>query len=710
MANRMEGLLRPPIEYASAAGYTLVAGIMVAAPMYLMMTPTVANVTATGLMVLAVKRFRSAWRVRRYQKGLRQLPYWAIRFASLPKSKERLFLGKGFEWEPKHTQRLHDCEQPGADLYLKPTISYKAARWIELQAEYQPIFRQIAKLTASTSGWNPVAPIADVGGNPAIHGVGLLEREREIFMKLADRVGHMLVLGTTRVGKTRLAELIIAQDIARGDVVIVVDPKGDADLMKRVYREAKRAGRLDQLYIFHLGYPEFSARYNPVGQFTRITEVASRIAGQMPGDGQSQAFREFVWRYVNVISSCRNALGERPGIEQIKYDAENLEPLVIEYLEFVFERECPADGPLGDWRKTIAKWEPLYNDPDEKDFRKPRHMTDRSNRAMALCKFYKDNKAKHRNLEDTCAESLITTFFYDAAKFNMLVASLMPLLEKLCTGKCAELISPDYLDGDRNRPIFTWSEVIRTGGIVYVGLDALSDPEVAAAVGNSMFADLTSGSGLIYKHGVDLGLPFSTGGRRVYIHADEFNELIGKEFIPLLNKAGGSGYAVTAYTQTWSDVIARLGNQAQAGQVAGNLNTLIMLRTLEYATIEMLTKRLRQVDVSHAMDVSGASDVSDPDANTSFTSRTEQRVTSQRIDRIHPNDVTQLPKGQAFSLTDGGKLSKIRLPMPDKADLADLPPTLQDMASDMATRYKSDANWYHFQPCFDVPGDFNGLN
>jgi len=35
------------------------------------------------------------------------------------------------------------------------------------------------------------------------------------------------VLGTTRVGKTRLAELLIAQDIRRGEVVIVFDPKGD---------------------------------------------------------------------------------------------------------------------------------------------------------------------------------------------------------------------------------------------------------------------------------------------------------------------------------------------------------------------------------------------------------------------------------------------------------------------------------------------------
>ncbi len=35
-------------------------------------------------------------------------------------------------------------------------------------------------------------------------------------MDLRERVGHMLVLGTTRVGKTRLAEVLITQDIRRG--------------------------------------------------------------------------------------------------------------------------------------------------------------------------------------------------------------------------------------------------------------------------------------------------------------------------------------------------------------------------------------------------------------------------------------------------------------------------------------------------------------
>ena len=60
-----------------------------------------------------------------------------------------------------------------------------------------------------------------------LHAVGLYEGEKKINMALGDRVGHTLVLGTTRVGKTRLAEWLIARDI-------IIDPKGDLDLFLMV--------------------------------------------------------------------------------------------------------------------------------------------------------------------------------------------------------------------------------------------------------------------------------------------------------------------------------------------------------------------------------------------------------------------------------------------------------------------------------------------
>ncbi|MDH8244377.1 conjugative coupling factor TraD, PFGI-1 class, partial [Klebsiella pneumoniae] len=104
-----------------------------------------------------------------------------------------------------------------------------------------------------------------------------------------------------------------------------------------------------------------------------------------------------------------------------------------------------------------------------------------------------------------------------------------PLLEKLTTGTLAALLAPDYHDLDDARPILDWQQAIRQKAVVYVGLDALSDAVVAAAAGNSMFADLVSVAGHLYKFGLNDGLPGnSEKPSPVNLHCDEFNELMGE--------------------------------------------------------------------------------------------------------------------------------------------------------------------------------------
>ena len=709
----VEALLRPPVEYYAASTYFALALLTAMAPGLLMLTPGVAYVTTLVMAVLGVRRYRQGACIRRYQKGLRRLRPYIMNSRKLPVSRHRLFLGLGFEWDGRHAQRLADLHRTEGRCYKEPTRIYRWARAFETRHEHGIFFSAFQAMlgaitrTAERHRWflpamalrfiienNPLSSLPPVGGEPALHAVGIYEGERPIYMDLRDRVGHTLVLGTTRVGKTRLAELLIAQDIRRGDVVIVFDPKGDADLFRRMYAEAKRAGRLDDFYFFHLGYPDISARYNPVGSFTQITEVAGRIAGQLPGEGQSAAFREFVWRYVNVIAKALTGLGRKVDYDQIKDLGQDIEPLVQDYLTMLATR---AD-PTGRWQREVEFIIDAFRDNDNKDYRVPREMLSRDHAVVALLRYCKD-----KGLFDSVAASLARTYEYDRGYFDKLVSSLLPLMEKLTTGMASELLSPDYLDQADERPIFDWNQIIRSGGIVYIGLNALTNPEVAGAVGGAMFADLTSMAGRIYTHGVDQGLPGrGRKGIAVNIHADEFNELIGDEFIPMLNKAGGAGYQVTAYTQTWSDVEAKLQDRAKAGQVAGNFNSIVMLRVRELATAEMLTSELRQVEINHLMTVSGTTDSSDPDSDTHFTSRTEQRITTQQVDLIQPNDLITLPKGQAFALLDGGRPYKLRLPLADGRDFKGMPDTLTQVAQDMQARYTTSDDWYQFTPSWGM--------
>lgn len=87
--------------------------------------------------------------------------------------------------------------------------------------------------------------------------------------------------------------------------------------------------------------------------------------------------------------------------------------------------------------------------------------------------------------------------------------------------------------------------------MVYIGLDALSDPVVAAAVGNSMFADLVSEGGHIYKFGLGDEDGRKSSKVAINLHCDEFNELMGDEFIPLINKGGGAGFGDCIYADSF---------------------------------------------------------------------------------------------------------------------------------------------------------------
>lgn len=666
--------LRPPYEFLPAAVAALVAGSLLLNPgAYFPVHPILACIVAALLAGWALCRFLQGAAVIRYRVELRRLPRYCLSSHQIPTSKQRLFLGRGFRWTQRHTQRLVEARQPEARRYLEHGILYRWARGTERSCEAVPTLRWLGRLLRADTWWNPLKPLPDVGGDPALHGVGGGE-ERRVFMPLSERNGHSLIVGTTRVGKTRAAEILVTQDIRRGDTVIVIDPKGDLDLLLRCYAEAKRAGRLDQFQMIHLGFPEFSARYNPVGDFGRITEVASRIATQLPSAGNSAAFREFAWRFTNVVARALVGLGRRPDYQVIARYVTNIEPLLIDYYEWWFDKLVP-----GDWRQAAEALEAAI---EPKNL--PISHRGRDRHAVALIRF-----ASEQGYYDPVADGLRSAFDYDKTYFDKLTASLLPLLEKLTSGATGELLAPRYDDLDDHRPILDWMRVIRNNGIVYVGLDALSDPEVASAVGNSLFADLTSIAGRLYKHGDTQGLPRMAGHRRAacVVHADEFAELMGEEFIPLLNKAGGADIHVTAYTQTTADIEAGIGDRAKAGQILGNFNTLLMLRVRNEQTARVLTEHLPKVRVFTKTAESRVTDNNDPDSPVDFTSTNADRVMEAETELLMPAELMALPKGQCFALLHGGHLYKLRLPLPGKDRF--MPKELDQIRAERLARYSA---------------------
>ena len=137
-AHPIEALLRPPVELWSTLVAFATAAIAIGAPWALMMPPGVAYAAGFALTILGLVRGRQAWRVLRYQRNMRRLPTYTVRSSKIPLSRRKLFLGRGFRWTQKHTQRLRDTIRPEVQHYVQPGPLYQWARRKEVAWESVP--------------------------------------------------------------------------------------------------------------------------------------------------------------------------------------------------------------------------------------------------------------------------------------------------------------------------------------------------------------------------------------------------------------------------------------------------------------------------------------------------------------------------------------------------------------------------------------------
>ena len=606
-SSQPEPLLRSPVEYAVGIAHASIAVLLLLKPSMLLLPPLYTIPLATACAALAALRFWQGLHLHLYQWRMSQ----SRRF-TIPKIKsetDRIYFGRGFKWQQRHVQRLKETRTDAARRYLKFTD--------------------------------------DSIGDPALHGVGLLERERAVYTSVAERNGHMLILGATRSGKTRLAELLISQDINRNDTVIVLDPKGDNELLRRIHHEAHRAGRQQDLHIIHLRYPELSQSYNPIASYHSPAEIASRIAGQLPGSGESEAFKQFAWRFLNSIATALDALNETPTYVKVGRYIENFEPLLVQYFECLFETLR-----IPNWRSDVLRHSETI---DPTKIRKTLSHCDHY--TLSLIQFYKKS-----NATDPIADDLMAALGYDKVYYDKITASLRPLLEKMRSDRLAPILSPP--SGDAKT--VEWSQAFTENSIVYIALDALASPDIAHAVGNAMFADLASAVGRLYADLAD-----RPPVRRVCIHADEFARIVGPHLHPMLSMAGGAQVQITAYTQTLADIEAAFdGSRSHSARIIGNFNSVIMLRVRTEDTAKVLANQTPIVDVVELAQSESVADSSHPESDVAFTSSSSLRLATRSMPSLAPADLMRLPKGEAFALIESG-IWKLRIPL-----IADTPSTI----------------------------------
>lgn len=523
-----------------------------------------------------------------------------------------LWLGLGFRWWPEHSQKLYELMK---------------LDWTKLTLH--PI---LTKLLLSHS-----ALPEEAAGLPIIHGVG--DHEESLFRPLKNFEGGLCLCGTTQAGKGVYLSHLVAQAIARDDVVIVIDPKHSSRLKDNILHACRASGRKDPL-TFHPAFPDTGIRLDPMHSFTNATEIASRIRQTFPPN-MDESFANFAWMAVNAIAQGLIALEIRPTLPLI---AKYVKLGIYELLESLLEHHA----------KTYANpdWQKHYYDLKEKAGKPPAPTV--SERLMVLVALYETEL--HTTAPDPTIDGLIEVFRHNREHYSKITASLLPILSMLTTGKLADSLSPSLNDMHDTRPVMNLEKVINGGHVLYIGLDSMPNPTVASTLAGIWLADLANIAGRRYNLGLS-----ALNSQRISLFIDEVSNVINVPLIEILNKGAESSIQTTCAMQTIADLAHRMGSLEAAHVVLGNLNNLIALRTKDQMTQRFVVETLGKTYIANqSLSINNrAPDHLSPDYHSGLT-----RQMSSDLEPIFPADfLGKLPNCEAIVQVSAGYIYKTRCPI-----------------------------------------------
>jgi conjugal transfer pilus assembly protein TraD len=552
------------------------------------------------------------FRFRVLYRSLRGAERFRLPVEAIPRREGSTYLARGFPWEERHLERLQSLIVSGVTV--------------------------------------PSGAREEQAGNVMIQGVGAGE-VRDLFIPDTLLNQHLFLLGAPGSGKTRFLELLIEQAVARGEAVVVIDPKGDERLLDRTYDSAVRHGRASAFRTLALPYPYQSARYNPVLHYTRPSEIADRVALVLPRGGESEAFRNYAWTFTNIIASALHLLGEDVTLAKLNaYCFHDTWHLV---------------------RKIILRFCPDAPDTQSPDL---------------LLEHYRLHCADKRTSIPEL-DALVGMASINPDYFGKISSALRPILGKLTTKGIGYLLCPGDIpapEGTTPAPgvqDLSWQEVDNNNLIVYFFLGSLIGEDTASGVARMALSDLQSFIGRKYAYkGV---AQFS----RMTVIVDEVADALAAESVNILNKARGAGLSMILAGQSIADLEVALRSQSDARRALANIGSFITLRAANpddarYFSDKCGWRPLRTVSVGEsyepALFSSGRSNIDD------FAYRNSRQI-GVRNETIVPTwAIDELPRFHFFA-TWSGQTYKAVLPI-----LSDPAPTMSARLKETPVAKKAD--------------------
>ena len=367
--------------------------------------------------------------------------------------------------------------------------------------------------------------------------VGKKPRIVDIYKAPDMRSTHLIVLGRSRWGKTRLLERVVVDDIESGLSIFKLDPKMDYDAMEATIDAVDKLERWDDYMLFIPPYPEVSIRINPFKDL--LPDAIADIIKAMSPSGKDEFFKELAGELGKAVSTALYLLGEK----EINF-ATLFRYTSVEEINELFERVKKVDGngyvKIGDELVEKARL-----------------------KADAMSSL---NKLRQK----------------DKTYWSKVNTTLELVLSQITTGKVGQVFGRAKGNPFRER-LLKGKPVIFDGlmGSLYIGKDPAS--KIARMI-NAMSEKVY---GAIYRKFSRLNPPLAEywdeGSITIYAGAEE-----------KINKVGGAGGYIHIFTQSLADFKMNVGEE-QTKVFVDNADILLM-SVKDTETAEYFSKSAGEVD------------------------------------------------------------------------------------------------------------------